>query len=113
MNSHLGGLRNDVLALPAQRMPPPALSPVIARPQLVTGTPPRRRYNRLNDRPTHGDPIDFRGLRHEPVNEQGVVLLFGMVAREFGYQVEAVQTAYPDCEAKRQVDPGKVAACSN
>jgi hypothetical protein len=57
--------------------------------------------------PTYGDPIDFRGLRHEPVNEQGVVFLFGMVAKELGYSVEAVQTGYPDCEAKRQIGPGK------
>jgi hypothetical protein len=34
------------------------------------------------------------------VNEQGVVFLFGMVAKELGYMVEVVQTGYPDCEAK-------------
>jgi hypothetical protein len=49
--------------------------------------------------------MDFRGLRHEPVNEQGVVLLFGMVAKELGYTVEAVQSGFPDCEAKRQIAP--------
>jgi hypothetical protein len=64
------------------------------------------RHLRLDDRPTYGNPIDFRGLRHEPVNEQGVVFLFGMVAKELGYMVEAVQTGFPDCEAKRQVRPG-------
>lgn len=68
---------------------------------------PNHRHTKLSDRPTYGNPIDFRGLRHEPVNEQGVVFLFGMVARELGYHVEAVQTGYPDCEAKRQVDAGK------
>ena len=62
------------------------------------------RCSKLTDRPTYGNPIDFRGLRHEPVNEQGVVFLFGMVAKELGFLVEAVQGAYPDCEAKRQVD---------
>jgi hypothetical protein len=66
-----------------------------------------RRYTKLDNRPTYGNPIDFRGLRHEPVNENGVVFLFGMVARELGYLVEAIQAAYPDCEAKRQVAPGK------
>lgn len=62
---------------------------------------------KLSDRPTYGDPIDFRGLRHAPVNESGVVLLFGIVARELGYLVEAVQAGFPDCEAKRQIAPGK------
>lgn len=63
----------------------------------------RQKYPKLSDRPTYGNPIDFRGLRHEPVNEQGVVFLFGMVAKELGYMVEVVQTGYPDCEAKRQL----------
>ncbi|MGD0859303.1 MAG: hypothetical protein ABR912_08280 [Terracidiphilus sp.] len=50
-----------------------------------------------------GEFIDFRGLKHEPVNEQGVVFLFGMVARELGFVVEIVRTSFPDCEAKRRV----------
>jgi len=66
----------------------------------------RQRHAKLDNRPTYGNPIDFRGLRHEPVNEGGVVFLFGMVARELGYLVESIQAGYPDCEAKRQVDPG-------
>ena len=49
----------------------------------------------------------FRGLRHEPVNENGVVFLFGMVALELGYSVEAVQAGFPDCEAKRHIAAGK------
>ena len=67
----------------------------------------RPRHAKLDDRSMYGNPIDFRGLRHEPVNEQGVVFLFGMVAKELGYMVEAVQTGYPDCEAKRQVAGGR------
>ena len=57
------------------------------------------------NRLTYGNPIDFRGLRHEPVNEQGVVLLFGMLAKQLGYLVESVQMGFPDCEAKRQIGP--------
>ena len=59
----------------------------------------------LKDRGTYGNPMDFHGLRHEPVNEQGVVLLFGILAKQLGYLVEAVQTGFPDCEAKRQSGP--------
>lgn len=54
--------------------------------------------------PEFGAPINFRGLRHAPINEQGVVFLFGMVCDELGYIVEAVHASYPDCEAKRCVD---------
>jgi hypothetical protein len=70
-----------------------------------TSSPSKVRYPPLDHRPIYGQPMDFRGLRHEPVNEQGVVLLFGMVAKELGYTVEAVQSGFPDCEAKRQIAP--------
>jgi len=48
----------------------------------------------------YGEPIDFRGLRHAPINEQGVVFLFGMVSRELGFYIEAIQQGFPDCEGK-------------
>ena len=51
----------------------------------------------------YGDFINFRGLQHAPVNEQGVVFLFGMICRELGYVVESVKTGFPDCEAKRMI----------
>lgn len=51
-----------------------------------------------------GEPIDFRGLRFAPINEQGVVYLFGMISRELGFLVESIRTEYPDCEGKRCVD---------
>lgn len=53
-----------------------------------------------SDGPEDGAPINFRGLRHAPLNEQGVVYIFGMVSHELGFLVEAVHSAYPDCEAK-------------
>jgi hypothetical protein len=56
------------------------------------------------DGPEYGPPIDFRGLRHAPINEQGVVFLFGMVSYEIGFIVEAVHAWFPDCEAKRCID---------
>lgn len=69
--------------------------------------PSVKKHSKLDDRPIYGNHIDFRGLRHEPVNENGVIFLFGIVARELGYSVEAVQAGFPDCEAKRQVEAGK------
>lgn len=56
------------------------------------------------DGPVYGAPIDFRGLRHAPINKSGVIFLFGIVSYELGFIVEAVHNAYPDCEAKRCVD---------
>ena len=38
-----------------------------------------------------GEPIDFRGLRFAPINEQGVVYLFGMISRELGFLIESIR----------------------
>lgn len=75
--------------------------------QKSASSPPTNhaRHAPLKGRPTYGGAIDFRGLRHQPVNEQGVVLLFALVAKELGYIVESVQSGFPDCEAKRQISP--------
>jgi hypothetical protein len=54
----------------------------------------------------YGEPIDFLGLRHAPLNEQGVVYLFGMLSKNLGFIIEAIRTDFPDCEGKRQI-PGK------
>jgi predicted transport protein len=54
-----------------------------------------------------GELINFRGLIWAPVNEQGVVFLFGMVARELGMYVEVVRPGYPDCIAKRYIGKGR------
>jgi len=94
----------DVVALLPAPAPPP-LHPSAS--EITPSVPMVQPRSRLDDRPTYGDPLDFRGLRHEPVNEDGVVFLFGMVARELGYLVESVQAGFPDCEAKRQVGPNR------
>ncbi len=98
----------DVLALlPSRQMPLGKGAVESARLPRSAAPTQRFGYAKIQGRPTYGNPLDFRGLRHEPVNEDGVIFLFGMVARELGYLVEAVQGGFPDCEAKRQVAPGK------
>jgi hypothetical protein len=58
-------------------------------------------------KPVMGEPFDRSPMTNAPVNELGVVVLFGMVAAGLGLQVESVQGRFPDCEAKRMVAPGK------
>lgn len=87
------------------RFSPSNHDPASNRQSSSTPLPRPLRHPPLQNRPTYGKPMDFRGMRYEPVDEQGVVLLFGMVARELGYRVEAVQSGFPDCEAQRQIAP--------
>jgi hypothetical protein len=61
----------------------------------------------MRDRPVMGEPFDRRPMTNAPVNELGVMVLFGMVAAGLGLQVESVQGKFPDCIARRQVAPGK------
>ena len=59
------------------------------------------------DRFIMGPPFDSSALTNAPMNELGVVFLFGMLAAELGFQVESLRSEYPDCEARRQIQPGK------
>lgn len=53
---------------------------------------------------TFGTPLDFRGLRHAPTNEAGVVFLFGALAADLGFVIDGFSKHYPDCEARRRLD---------
>jgi hypothetical protein len=61
----------------------------------------------LLDRPMLGPPTRPCGLAYEPVNEMGVMALFCMLSRQLGFVIESVQSAFPDCEAKMEVEPGR------
>lgn len=43
-----------------------------------------------------GPKINLDGLTYAPINEQGVVLLFGMICKKLGFSVETIRQAYPD-----------------
>jgi len=49
------------------------------------------------DRKIVGSPLNFRGLVYGPINEQGVVYLFGLIAEDLNIRVESIQQGYPDC----------------
>jgi hypothetical protein len=73
----------------------------------VSGAPDFTARGLYNDRPVMGEPFDRSPMTNAPVNELGVMVLFGMVAAGLGLQVESVQGKFPDCIARRQVAPGK------
>jgi hypothetical protein len=43
-------------------------------------------------------------MLHAPVNEAGVIYLFGTMAERLGYVVTRMQTDFPDCEAMRRIE---------
>ena len=53
-----------------------------------------------------GDLINFRGLVYSPLNENGVVFLFGKVAEDLNMYVEEIKLGFSDCIARRFIGKG-------
>ena len=58
----------------------------------------------LPGRPMYGAHLGMPALAHAPINEMGVVYLFGALAVELGFMVTRIQSEFPDCEAMWRVD---------
>jgi hypothetical protein len=61
----------------------------------------------LNSELLYGEPLSLGPMATAPVNEMGVVYLFGTLARELGFVVLKMQPGFPDCEALRRLESGK------
>ncbi|MGH9571827.1 MAG: homing endonuclease associated repeat-containing protein [Candidatus Angelobacter sp.] len=61
----------------------------------------------LKDRPVYGAPLNGSAMGFAPVNEIGVVFLFGVMASHLKFIVMWMGTEFPDCEAFREVAPGR------
>lgn len=59
------------------------------------------------DKTEVGSPMNFRGMVYNPINEQGVVYLFGLVSEDLNIRVESIQQGYPDCTAIRFLGKGR------
>ncbi len=55
----------------------------------------------------YGQPLTPAPMATAPVNEMGVMVLFGAMARELGFVVTKIQAGFPDCEAWRRLESGK------
>ncbi|HEY1937948.1 MAG TPA: hypothetical protein VGJ33_08445 [Candidatus Angelobacter sp.] len=67
-----------------------------------------RKEDVFHGRPFYGPLLNLPEMVHEPLNELGVVFAFGLVARQLGFSVLRFQTAFPDCEALREVVRGQL-----
>lgn len=53
-----------------------------------------------------GDLINFRGLVYSPINEDGVIFLFGRVVDDLHMYIEEIKPGFPDCVARRYTGRG-------
>jgi hypothetical protein len=58
------------------------------------------------DKSIVGDLINFRGLVYSPINENGVVFLFGRVIDDLHMYIEEIKPGFPDCVARRFTGKG-------
>jgi hypothetical protein len=54
-----------------------------------------------------GDKVQFKSLSCAPVNELGVVYLFGLLHDTFDFKIESIQAGFPDCIARRRIGPNR------
>ncbi len=66
-----------------------------------------RRKPLYKDRPVYGAPLLMPELAYEPVTEDMVIFLFGVLARQLGFMVYRIQPGFPDCQAAREMAPGQ------
>ena len=74
-----------------------------SRPEMLAAWRERALTARPTAGPTYGPPMWPGPLAYAPVNELGVVFLFGWMAPQLGYVVHRIQPEFPDCEAMRLV----------
>jgi len=55
----------------------------------------------LKEKSIVGDLINFRGLVYSPVNENGVIFLFGKIIEDLNMYIEEVKPGFPDCLGRR------------
>jgi hypothetical protein len=58
----------------------------------------------MTDRPVYGPAMRPYPMAYGPMNEIGVIFLFGTQAERLGFIVTRLQAAFPDCEAMRWVE---------
>ena len=58
----------------------------------------------IRNRPVYGPLLRPYPLIHGPMNEAGVIYLFGTQSERLGFVVTRIQSEFPDCEAMRLVN---------
>ena len=61
----------------------------------------------MSEKDIVGDSINFRGMIYAPINEQGVVFLFGKIMEDLNMYVEGIKQSFPDCIALRYIGRGR------
>lgn len=76
-----------------------------------SGEKPEEVFDRIEKLHETGDILDIRGIVYEPINEQGVILLFAAVCYDLDFRIEGIRTRFPDALLKRKNERGRFSRC--
>jgi hypothetical protein len=72
---------------------------------------PEKVFNKIEQMQDHGDILGVRGIVYEPINEQGVILLFAALCYDLGFRIEAIRSRFPDAQLIRKNSTGTFSKC--
>lgn len=74
---------------------------------------PEEGFNRIESVQMHetGGILGVRGIVYEPINEQGVILLFAALCHDLGFMIEGIRSAFPDALLRRKNSKGTWTSC--
>ena len=67
---------------------------------------PEEAFNRMDIHET-GGILGVRGIVYEPINEQGVILLFAALCHDLGFMIEGIRGGFPDALLRRRNNKGR------
>jgi len=93
---------DDVMKVITEHLNPAAKNSMFRKTSASTSKP-----SIVGGQRVYGSPLWDRPMAYAPTNENGVLFVFGSVARELGFSVLHIQPGFPDCEAMREIEPGR------
>lgn len=74
---------------------------------------PEEGFNRIENIQIHetGGILGVRGIVYEPINEQGVILLFAALGHDLGFMIEGIRSSFPDALLRRRNSKGRWNSC--
>ena len=74
---------------------------------------PQEGFNKIENVQIHetGGILGVRGIVYEPINEQGVILLFAALCHDLGFMIEGIRSGFPDALLRRKNSKGTWNSC--
>lgn len=73
---------------------------------------PDKAFEKIEETHETGDILNVRGIVYEPINEQGVILLFAALCYDLDFRIESIRTRFPDAQLRRKNGNGTFSRCN-